>query len=403
MDTKRIGRRIAFWREQRGFTQEDLGRLMGQSRRWVQDLEGGQRQQDPRLSVLVRAAEALRVPLEQLLTDTTPTASSPSRPPVEAAVVIDVLYRDATEDPPLPLDALRRRLTYCCEAFQACHYGALGRDLPDLIVGASQAAVSAGAEAQEVHVLNSRVLQLTASFLHKYGQSAAAPAAVVADRALAAAERAGDPVAIGAASRRVAKSLSNQQQSAAAVEFAIGSARRLHDDLTAAGPLGLSTLGMLYLSAAISASSMGRTQDRVREAVEHVDKADEVAGQQGADMNADWTNFGPTNVGLHRVDVLARFEDGWSALEAADGLDGGAVQGLKAERQAGHLITMARAQLLTRKKEAAAASLVEAARLAPEEFKGRPATVNLVKDVVGATAQPSWELRALAARCGLQA
>ncbi|WP_405479773.1 helix-turn-helix domain-containing protein [Streptomyces anulatus] len=401
MNTDRIGRRIAYWRERRGFTQADFGRLMGQTRRWVQDLEGGQRQQDPRLSVLVRAAETLRVPLEQLLTDTTPAAPASGQPPAEAAAVIDVLYRDNAEDPPLPLDALRRKLAYCCEAFQACHYGALGRDLPDLIVGASQA--SAAAEGREVHALNSRVLQLTASFLHKYGQPTAAPAAVVADRALAAAERAGDPVAIGAASRRVAKSLSNQNQPAAAVEFAIGSARRLHADLTAAGPLGLSTLGMLYLSAAISASSMERTPDRVRDAVEHVDQADEVADRQGADMNADWTNFGPTNVSLHRVDVLARFEDGWSALEAADGLDGGAVQGLKAERRAGHLITMARAQLLTRKKEAAAASLAEAARLAPEEFKGRPATVNLVKDVVGATAKPGGELRALAARCGLQA
>ncbi|WP_435597006.1 helix-turn-helix domain-containing protein [Streptomyces anulatus] len=403
MNTERIGRRIAFWREQRGFTQEDFGRLMGQSRRWVQDLEGGQRQQDPRLSVLVRAAEALRVPLEQLLTDTTKAAPTAGRPPAEASAVIDVLYRDTTGDQPLPLDALRRRLTFCCEAFQACHYGALGRDLPALIVGAGQAAAEAGPSDQEVHVLHSRVLQLAASFLHKYGQPAAASAAVVADRALAAAERAGDPVAIGAASRRVAKSLSAQDQPAAAVDFAIGSARRLHNDLTAAGPLGLSTLGMLYLSAAISASSIERTPVRVEEAIEHVDLADEVADQQGADLNADWTNFGPTNVGLHRVDVLARFEDGWSALEAAGGLDGAAVLGLKQERRAGHLITMARAQLLTRKKEAAAKSLVEASRLAPEEFKGRPATVNLVKDVVGATAKPSGELRALAARCGLQA
>ncbi|MFJ6487147.1 helix-turn-helix domain-containing protein [Streptomyces californicus] len=403
MDTGRIGRRIAYWRDRRGFTQTDFGRLMGQTRRWVQDLEGGQRQQDPRLSVLVRAAEALRIPLEQLLTDSTPEEDAATRPPAEAAAVIDVLYRDVGEVPALPVDVLRRRLTYCCEAFQACHYGALGRDLPDLIVGASRAAGAAEVGSQEVHVLNSRVLQLAASFLHKYGQPAAAPAAVVADRALAAAERAGDPVAIGAASRRVAKSLSNQRQPAAAVEFAIGSARRLHADLTAAGPLGLSTLGMLYLSAAISASSMGRTPDRVRDAVEHVDQAQEVAGQQGADLNADWTNFGPTNVTLHRVDVLARFEDGWSALEAADGLDGGAVQGLKAERQAGHLITMARAQLLTRRKEDAAKSLVKASQLAPEEFKGRPATVNLVKDVLGATAKPGGELRALAARCGLQA
>ncbi|MGW0780282.1 helix-turn-helix domain-containing protein [Streptomyces sp. NPDC002913] len=404
METARIGRRIAYWRERRGFTQADFGRLMGQTRRWVQDLEGGQRQQDPRLSVLVRAAEALRIPLEHLLTDRPAPPSSSATPPPEAAAVLDVLYRaDPADADTLPLPELRRRLAYCCEAFQACHYGALGRDLPALIVMSGRAVAQAGAEAAEAHVLESRVLQLTASFLHKYGQATGAQAAVVADRALAAAERSGDPVAIGASSRRVAKSLANQQQPRAAVDFAIGAAQRLHRDLAAAGPLGLSTLGMLYLSAAISASAMERTTAGVRDAVEHVDQAAEVAEQQGADLNADWTNFGPTNVGLHRADVLVRFEDGWSALEAADAMDSAAVQGLAQERRAGHLITMARAQLLTRKKEAATTSLVEAARLAPEEFKGRPSTVDLVKDVVGATPAPSGELRALAARCGLHA
>src|SRR5262245_49915006 len=129
MDTGRIGRRIAYWRDRRGFTQSDFGRLMGQTRRWVQDLEGGKRQQDPRLSVLVRAADVLRIPLEQLLTDGPAAQPAATTPPAEALGVIDVLYRsdDSSEQPP-PLDVLRRRLIYCCEAFQACHYGALGRD-----------------------------------------------------------------------------------------------------------------------------------------------------------------------------------------------------------------------------------------------------------------------------------
>ncbi|WP_327175548.1 helix-turn-helix transcriptional regulator [Streptomyces sp. NBC_01335] len=404
METGRIGRRIAYWRDRRGFTQVDFGRLMGQTRRWVQDLEGGQRQQDPRLSVLVRAAEVLRIPVGQLLMDSPVGPVSSPVPPPEAAAVIEVLYRpDGGVEELLPLTELRRRLAFCCEAFQACHYGALGRDLPLLLVMAQQSATRASTEASEAHVVLSRVLQLATSFLHKYGASTAVQAAVVADRALAAAERSGDAVAIGAASRRVAKSLTYQQQPRAAVDFAMGAARRLHGDLAAVGPLGLSTLGMLYLSAAISASAMERTTAGVRDAVEYVDQAAEAADQQGADLNADWTAFGPTNVSLHRIDVLARFEDGWSALEAAESMDDRAVQGLAHERRAGYLITKARAQLLTRKKEAAAESLVAASRLAPEEFKGRPNTVALVKDVVGATAVPSGELRALAARCGLPA
>ncbi|MFI6646837.1 helix-turn-helix domain-containing protein [Streptomyces sp. NPDC050529] len=404
MEPGRIGRRIAYWRDRRGFTQADFGRLMGQTRRWVQDLEGGQRQQDPRLSVLVRAAEVLRIPLDQLLMDSPGTPPSTTLPPAEAAAVIGVLYHPAgTDEEPAPLAELRRRLTYCCEAFQACHYGALGRDLPALIVKAQQAAARAGADAGEAHVLLSRVLQLAASFLHKYGPATAVQAAVVADRALAAAEQSGDAVAIGAASRRVAKSLSYQHQPQAAVDFAIGAARRLSSDLEAAGSLGLSTLGMLYLNAAIAAATLERSTAAVREAVEHVDEAAEVADRQGADLDEDYTQFGPTNVILHRVDVLARFEDGWSALEAGEPLGVEAIGGLSKERQAQHLITMARSLLLTRREEGAAESLLEAARLAPEEVVGRQSTVDLVADVVGATPVPGGELRRLATRCGLPA
>ncbi|MFJ4918743.1 helix-turn-helix domain-containing protein [Streptomyces sp. NPDC088725] len=402
MNTGRIGRRIAYWRDRRGFTQADFGRLMGQTRRWVQDIEGGQRQQDPRLSVLTRAAEVLRVPLEQLLTDGPPETPSGNAPPAEVLAVIDVLYSDDDSDEaPPPLVDLRRRLTFCCEAFQACHYGALGRDLPALIVNARRSAAEADSGATEAHVVLSRVLQLTASFLHKYGPATAVQTAVVADRALAAAERSGDPVAMGAACRRVAKSLTYQQQPRAAVDFALGAARRLSTDLETSGPLGLSTLGMLYLNAAIAESFLERSATVVGRAVDHVDQAAEVADRQGADLDEDYTMFGPTNVGLHRVDVLARFEDGWSALEAGDSLAQEAVRDLSRERQAQHLITMARAQLLTRRKDEAAASLVKAAKLAPEEFRGRQSAVNLVQDVVGATPVAGGELRALAARCGL--
>lgn len=402
METGRIGRRIAYWRERRGFTQTDFGRLMGLTKRWVQDLEGGKRQVDPRLSVLVRAAEALRIPLEQLLMDSPASPPPETTLPVEAVAVIDVLHQNKDDERPQSLAGLRRSLEFCCVAFQACHYGALGRDLPALLLNVQRAA-DLETDAGEAHVLLSRTLQLTASFLHKYGSSTAVQAAVVADRALSAAERSGDPVAIGAASRRVAKALAYQGRPEAARDFAVSAARRLQEDLAAAGSMGLSTLGMLYLSAAISSAASERSTAAVAQATSLVDHAGEVAEQQGVDLNEDWTAFGPTNVGLHRVDVLARFEDGWSALEAAESVDAAALAGLTRERKAQHLITMARAQLLTRRKSEAAKSLLRADKLAPEEVRRRKSTVDLVADVVGATPVPSGELRALAARCALRA
>lgn len=404
LDTSGIGRRIAYWRDRRGYTQTDFGQLMGQTRRWVQSLEGGQRQQDPRLSVLVRAADVLRVPLEHLLSDRPLPLSTDSSPPVEALAVIDALYAPAPDAEPPTLSVLQRRLTYCCEAFQACHYGTLARELPALIIGAEQSAHAAHTDGQcDAQAVLSRVYQLVTSYLHKYGAGTAIQAALAADRARVAAERSGDPVQIGAAARRVAKSLVYQQRPEAAVEFATAAARRLEHGLVEQGALGLSTLGMLYLSAAIALSSEERTTARVRTAGEYVDEAADVAARQGADLNEDWTMFGPTNVGLHRVDMMIRFEDGWSALEAAEELDPGSLAKMTRERQAGHQVSMARASLLTRRKEDAAAALLAADKLAPEEVRGRPDTVNLVKDVVGATPAPGGELRALAARCGLRA
>ncbi|WP_093814346.1 helix-turn-helix domain-containing protein [Streptomyces sp. TverLS-915] len=409
MDTTGIGRRIAYWRERRGLTQADFGRQMGQTRRWVQDLEGGKRQQDPRLSVLVRAAEVLRIRLDDLWSDepvsTPPPASgSTSVPPPEAAAVIRELYRPTAPAGPLPpLPAMARRVEFCGSAYQACHYGALGRELAGLLPLTQAAAAAASPGAGEAHVLLSRTLQLTASFLHKYGAPTATQAAVVSDRALAAAERSGDPVAIGAAARRVVRSLTRQAHPDAARVFAIGTARRLAPELEQRGPVGLSTLGMLYLNAALSASGGERTPAAVHQAAEHVGEAAEAAARQGADLNADYTSFGPTNVCLHEVDVAVRFEDGWGALQAAERITATAVDRLTRERRARHLATMARAQLLTRQKDAAAASLVTAAQLAPEEITSRATSVALVEDVLGVHAQPPAALRDLARRCGLPA
>ncbi|MFD5912042.1 DNA-binding protein [Streptomyces massasporeus] len=284
------------------------------------------------------------------------------------------------------------------------HYTALSRDLPALIGDAGRAVHAAAVGEQgEAHALLSRVYQLVTSYLHKYGAATAIPAALAADRALVAAERSGDPVQMGAAARRVAKSLVYQQRPAAAVEFATAAARRLADGLTDRGALGLSTLGMLYLSAALAESSQERTSGRVAAAGGYVAEAGDVAARQGADLDEDYTQFGPTNVTLHRMDVLLRFEDGWSALEAAEDARPEALAGMTRERQAGHRVAIARASLLTRRKGAAAAALLQADELAPEEVRGRPETVNLVKDVVRVTRDPGPALRTLAEHCGLRA
>lgn len=398
-----VGRRIAYWREHRGLTQADFGRLMGQSRRWVQDLEGGQRQSDPRLSLLQRAAEVLHVPLEQLVSDpaTAMPADAPMPMPVEVAALADALHHLPTTEPsgpPASTRALHRRLDFVGHAWVACHYAAAARELPGLLADAHAAADSSA----EGAVLLSRSYQLAASLLYKYSGTSCTPGVLAADRAFAAANQAGDPVVIGAAARRVARGLIHQRRHDAATQYATTQADSLRTVLERAGTPGLSTLGMLYLVAAVGASGGGRTPASVSTTTERLGAAAEVADQQGDDEAGDFTAFGATNVALHEVDVLLRLDDAWAAVEAGRRITPEQLAQLNRERQARHLITSARALALTRKREEATSALVEAEKLAPEEVR-RPSVITVVKELLLLVPSPSGELRGLAERCGLQA
>ncbi|WP_323369539.1 helix-turn-helix domain-containing protein [Streptomyces alkaliterrae] len=388
-----VGRRIAYWREHRGLTQAELGRLMGQSRRWVQDLEGGHRQTDPRLSVLLRAAVALRVPLARLMADE-PANAEPTPPP-EVSALADVLVTPIPDGEGVQVTALEKRITYCCQAWAAGHYTAVARELTAVLPVAHRTAETTSAAA----VLLSRAYQLSASLLFKFGAATRTPAVLAADRALAAAQQAGDAVAMGAAARRVTRGLIHQRRYAAAVGYATDTATTLRPDLERHGPAGLSTLGMLYLVAAVAATGDGRSQHAISTATEQLETAREVALID--ERSGDFTEFGLTNVQLHEADVLLRLDDAWSALETARKIEPQAVRKLSRERQSRFLITTARAAALTRRREDAIRDLLNAERLAPEELR-RPDVLRLVAELLELVPTPSAKLTGLARRCGLQ-
>jgi transcriptional regulator with XRE-family HTH domain len=296
MDASRIGRRIAYWRERRRMTQADFGALLGKSRRWVQDLEGGQRQSDPRLSVLEGAARILCVRLEDLLSE---TASGPDLEYIDAAeltTIRDTLNRhdiitgtcDDAALEPVSVEALRRNVDYGWTAFQASRFASLGRFVPDLIIDANRAAARHEGDAQLAsYQLLSMSLQLVEALATKFGDTPLAFTA--ADRAVAAAERSEDPVIMAAAARHLADAMTHYGQTRSAAAFAIAAATRLQPDLTTRGADGLSVLGMLYLKAAMATAAAEDT----RAASGMLDQAAEHASHLGVDANAMWTAFGP--------------------------------------------------------------------------------------------------------------
>ncbi|MFD4535590.1 helix-turn-helix domain-containing protein [Kitasatospora sp. NPDC058397] len=408
MDDEAIGRRIAYWRTRRGHTQEAFGRLMGQSKRWVQNIESGARQSDPRLSVLRTAARVLGIDLADLLSDS-PVAQCADA--TEIAAIRDALQRHdlitgiADDHPgdPLPIDVLRARFIHGRAAFQFGAFASLGRLLPGLLTDANRAAARyTGDDRRAALRVLSLTLGLTEGTVTKYG--AADLALTAAHRAVAVAERSEDPVIMASAARQLADAMTHSGQAAAGAAFAVAAATRLESDLLDRGENGLSVLGMLYLKAAMAtATAAERADARAAAAVpDLLDQAGHHADQLGRDANAMWTAFGPTNVTVHRVAALVQLSQGAEAAAAAAGIPDPALDALPRERRAHHLTDLARGYLQAGRSADAVDTLLDAERQAPEEVRCRPRSRALVEDLrlLGA-GTATGRLHSLAERCGL--
>ncbi|MCD9145488.1 hypothetical protein [Streptomyces albireticuli] len=239
----------------------------------------------------------------------------------------------------------------------------------------------------------------------KYG--ATDLALLASHRAVAAAQRCGDPVIMASAARHLADALTHHGQPKDASRFALAAATRVENELLTRGPDGLSVLGMLYLKAAMAQATIGESDDRHAAAAAAavpvlLDQADEHATHLGTDANALWTAFGPTNVRLYRVAAHVQLSQGTDAIATAQDIPATARAGLPRERRAHHLTDLARAYTQAGHREDAVDSLLDAEREAAEEVRCRPRTKQLVEDLrlLGAGAAEG-RLRALADRCGL--
>ncbi|MFF6852762.1 helix-turn-helix domain-containing protein [Streptomyces antimycoticus] len=393
-------------------TQTDFGALMGQSLRWVQDVEGGHRQRDPRLSVLERAARVLQIRLEVLLSDA-PAAQcvdSVELGAIRAALQDhDVITGTADDNgtAPLPVATLDRRLVHARAAFQAGHFASLGRLVPKLLADTNRATACHARE--EDRLASARLLSLTCELIEavsiKFGDTDLA--LVSAHRAVAAAELSGNPVIMASAARHLADAMTLHGQPHAATRFAVIAATRLESDLRTRGADGLSVLGMLYLKAAMAQATAAASDDTraaaaARAVPELLDQADEHADELGADGNALWTAFGPTNAALYRVAAHVSLSQGADAVAVAQGIPDPARAALPKERRAHLLVDLAHGLTQAGAREQAVDTLLKAEREVEEEVRCRPRTRQLLEDLrllgVGSAEK---RLQALAQRCGL--
>jgi transcriptional regulator with XRE-family HTH domain len=391
-----VGRKIAAERHRRGLSQPELARLIGRSVAWVSQVERGVRRID-RMSVLESLAEALDIPLAELAAEAPIVAAVTEESPAAGnlRLVLSGVHslRAMLNGHHSPsLDDLR---PWTAEAWDLTHAGRYA-DLADLLralIPDLETAARALPEEQrpDVFELMAAAYQACSAALDKLGEPEAAW--IAADRAMAAAERAGNPLLVAAGAFRlvfVFMSARHYAQAEEAARTATDALWHLADD---GNPEARSLWGALTLQRAITAARTGDAEA----AYSHLARAGEMAARLGPGRNDFNTEFGPANVALFEIAVAVELGDAGRALRTAAALDTSA---LSAERRARMLVDVARAHAQRRQVTEAVTALTQAEDITTEQVHGHYLARQIVSDLLSMQDPPEPGLRALAVRLG---
>ncbi|MEU6774101.1 helix-turn-helix transcriptional regulator [Streptomyces sp. NPDC046759] len=386
-DTKALGPRVKELRRAAGMSQSDLAAAMGRSESWVSQVERGV-QPVERLSVLQALADALNVPVRELRPDAPPAEES--EPEAQARNNdLDGLRVALTGHPALgslfqqpPAEAtpsvadFRQQVDEAWTLVHASSYAALSDHLAQLLPSIETAVRHAPAgDRTELHSLRAKAYQVAAASFTRQDQADAAW--IAADRALQAAELAGQPLEVVASLFRMAHAFMRQQHMEQAEQAATSAVAVMapRAEAPACPPEELSLLGAMNLVLAVINAREG---NRAR-THEHIERARRIAARLGEDRNDFDTEFGPTNVEVHAVSTAVELGDAGLALDVAQDVD---TSGLSPERQSRFLLDVARAHAQRRHVGEATAAILEAEALAPEQIQDHHLAREVIRDLI---------------------
>ncbi|WP_328868703.1 helix-turn-helix domain-containing protein [Streptomyces sp. NBC_00287] len=333
-EARRIGEVIRQARVLQRRSQKDVAAALGYHQSKVSRLEGGRGTEDIR--VLRAVAWELKIPPERLGLAAAPDAhatdpeaedmhrrtflaasvaalATPATPAAAHDDLVQALLpgpSPASTGAPLETADLRERLGAARRLFSTCHYTQLERALPGLIADLRLASSSA-TDSDVLSALLATAYQTSTSLLLK--QHDQGNAWLAAGRAMAEAERCGDPVVLASSVRVQAHVLAREKHAAQAVTLVRHTAGQLTGSYDLRSPKYLGAVGLLLLRGVTAASAGG---DRGA-TEEFLAEAKEVARFVCLDRPDAWANFSPTNVALHELSSLVAFGDSGLALKAA--------------------------------------------------------------------------------------
>jgi transcriptional regulator with XRE-family HTH domain len=331
-EAKKTGEIIRHARVLARRSQTDVAAALGYHQSKVSRLEQGRGTED--LRVLRAVATELRIPLEMLGLATAPIADNADREttedmhrrtflaagvatlaaPAPSAIPYGELVQSllpgavptaSTDEEGLP--ELAGRMKSLRALFLACDYARLELQLPALIGDLRGAAVSSS----EATGMLAAAYQTTASLLLKHGDHGHAWLAV--GRAMAEAERSGDPVVLASSVRLHAHLLAREHHAAQAVTLVRHTVDQMSGSYDRRSPRHLAVLGMLLLRG-VTAAGLGGDRGSVQD---FLTEAREVAGRMPGSEPDRWSNFSSINVKLHSVNASVLLGDAGMALQAA--------------------------------------------------------------------------------------
>ena len=403
MDGITIGARLRTLRRWRDMTQVELAGLAGLSPSFVSMVETGQRPLDRRshiaaLAGALKVSEADLVGGPHLSHDRLQSDPHMAIPPLRVALQTNSLTRPAV-DQARPLAELHREVFGTIEPLRrVCDYVRVGQLLSPVIDelyrhSADPEDEAAGRLALEILV---EACVIAAAVTKELGYMDLAYLA--AQRAEEAATLLGDPVQKGKADFMWLLTLPR----AGSWNRTLAAAEHAANDLEphARDPLGRQILGMLTLTASLSAASVQRGDS----AAHWLDEAAAISAQVPDEPTRTWQSFSPTNVAMWRVSVGVECgESGGAVLEMAKDVNLDLLEP-KASRRAGFLVDVGRG--LAREPETrpeAVRWLRRAENAAPQRIRNSAAARETVAYLLSRAVAMAGgrELRGMAARMGV--
>jgi len=390
------GQRIKLYRQRAAITQEVAAQLKGCTvsawRKW----ESGERSVNS-LGDWIDIARILKVRDLYRLTGL-PVGSLPdepaeheSVPPIRSALLAYSPSLDTEPD----LPALTRSIAWAWDTWYGSgqRYTRTGPLLPELIrTTRATVATIDGAQRRDALRLAADLYLLVRAYGKRVG--AYDVSILGADRAVAAAHDADDPLYRASAAWHMANVLSatgHTEESAALCRDAIADLRNVPGLDAERSAL----LGALHLMLAIQEARLRRD----RQAMDSLDTAERTAGATG-ETTTHHLYFGPTNVGVHRAAVALEMSRAGEALRIAERVD--VEQTPSLERRHAHYLHLARAYAIRRDDLASAHMLLRADQEIPEESRLNVALRAVVRELVTReTPTTRSVVRPLAERLGI--